>query len=148
MSHSAITANVHQALDIHRDLCAEGTFDLDAPVNHLTQSRDFLIAKIANPGIRVDIRVVENLFGNGVTDSEDICQGRLYPFVSGQINASNTSHLSLPLLMPRIALADNADNSAPSDYATMLAYRFNTRTYLHTYSMGCITSEPPNLDRA
>ncbi len=113
MTQTAIAAQVHQALDVHGDFRAQVSFHLVMHIDDLPDGVDLAFGKIIAFGIPIDVGLSKNLLGSGATDTIDIGQGDLYPFVLGQVNPGNTCQcefllLALSLLVPWI-FTDNAD---------------------------------------
>src|SRR3989442_836764 len=128
----AIRPDVHQPLDVHRDVGAQRAFHLVVALDHLPQPGHLRVAEIAHPRVRVHPRLRENLLRVAGTDAEDVRQGVLDFLLARQVDACNACHdLALPLLVLRIALSDYADHAAAADHLAMLADRSNARAHLH-----------------
>ena len=70
MANSTVTAEVHQALDVHRDFAAQITLDGVAGnlVAHLVE---FLLGEVLHGNIRTDSRIRADGPRMGSTDSEN-----------------------------------------------------------------------------
>src|SRR5467141_3438948 len=134
VARTAIGADVHQPLDVHRHLGPQRALDLVVPLDHLPQPRDLRVAQIAHPRIRIDSGFREDLLRVSRTDAVDVRESVQNFLVAWQVDARNACHvvLSLPLLVLGTALADDADDTPPLDHLTMLADRFDAGPNLQT----------------
>src|SRR5690606_4616347 len=90
------------------------------------------VREIPHPGVRAHARLGEDAVGGGATDAEDEGEADLDPLFTRQIHASNSRHrLPLPLLVLRVALADDAERPLPPHDLAMLTNRLDTRANLH-----------------
>src|SRR5688572_4639830 len=132
MARAAIRADVHQALDVHRDFGPQRAFDLVIALDHLAQASYFGVAQIPNACIRADARLRQNPPGVVRPDAEDVWKRVLNFLVAWQVHAGDTSHaLPLPLLVFGTALTDDADDTAPPDHLAVLADRLDAGTHFH-----------------
>src|SRR6266481_3176583 len=138
MPRAAVRPDVHQPLDVHRDLGAKRALDLVVPLDHLAQPRDLRVTQVADPRIRIDSGFRENPLRVSRTDAVDVREGVQNFLVAWQVDTRNACHvvLSLPLLVLRTALADDADDTPPLDHLTMLANRFDAGPNLQTARSG------------
>src|SRR5437899_2706865 len=138
MPRAAVRPDVHQPLDVHRDLGAQRALDLIVPLDHLAQPRDLRVPQVANPRIRIDPGLRENLLRVSRAEAVDVRESVQNLLVARQVDARNACHvvLSLPLLVLGTALADDADDTPPLDHLTMLADRFDARPNLQTARSG------------
>ncbi len=90
MAQTAITAKVHESLDIHGDLATQIAFDFDFAVNQFADFCDLGFRQIIRSGIRINLRFRKNILSDRTTDAVNVGQGDLNPFVSRQIYTSNT----------------------------------------------------------
>jgi hypothetical protein len=56
-----VTADIHQAFDIHSNLAAEVAFNPHFLVDDVAQAVDFVIRQVSNPCVRVDTGSSEKL---------------------------------------------------------------------------------------
>src|SRR5579863_129764 len=94
MPQAPVTPDVHQPLDVHGDLSAKVAFDPEVPFDDLPEPDDLLLPKILDPGIRVDLRHLEDPIRGGPSDPENIREADLDSFFSGQIHTGYPSHVS------------------------------------------------------
>src|SRR6059036_2537601 len=138
MPRAAVRPDVHQPLDVHRDLGPQRALDLVVPLDHLAQPRDLRVAQVTNARIRIDPGLRENLLRVPRAEAVDVRESVQNLLVARQVDARNACHvvLSLPLLVLGTALADDADDTPPLDHLTMLADRFDAGPNLQTAHSG------------
>src|SRR5205823_14472921 len=108
-------------LQVHRNLGAQGPFDLVVPLDHLPQPSDLGMSEVAHPRVRADPGLSEHLARVVGADTEDVRESVLDFLVAWQIDARNTCHpLALPLLVLGCALADDPDHTSPLDHLAVL----------------------------
>src|SRR5882672_8506408 len=84
MTTAPVRADVHQALDVHRDFRPERAFDLVVPFDHLAQPGDFGVPQIAHARVRADARLREDANRVAGTDTEDVRKCVLDLFIARQ----------------------------------------------------------------
>src|SRR5215467_418891 len=135
MAHATIAANFNQPLDVHIDFAAQVAFNLMFAVDHFTQAVDFFFSQVARPRIRVNVRSIKDLAARGKADPIDVRQRNLNAFVAWNVNAGDSSHLSLqlPLLLFMLGVfaTDNHHNTLPADDLAVLTAWFNRGAYFH-----------------
>ena len=67
--------------------------------DHLTQCSFLSFRQVTDAGIGIDTRLFEDLGCAGAADTVDIGQADLNALVLGQVNAGNTCHKSIHLLI-------------------------------------------------
>ena len=82
MTQSAITAQVHETFDIHRNLSPQITLNLAFPVDDFTNLCHFSFGEIIGPGIKFNPGLAQDLLGRGAADAEDVGESHLNPFIS------------------------------------------------------------------
>src|SRR5689334_7848707 len=92
MPDSPVAPDIHQPLDIHRHFGAKRAFHFDRALDDLAEPGNLRIRQIAHPGIRVDPGFPQNPRAGGTTDTKNVGQGDLDPFLPGKIDAGNTCH--------------------------------------------------------
>ena len=108
-----------QSLDVQGHLAAQVALDLVAPVDDLAQPVDLLVGQVADPGVRVDVGLGEDLLAGRQTDPEDVGQGDLDALLARDVDAGDTCHrrypcrcLCLGLVQMTITVAVTADDLA------------------------------------
>ena len=132
MTNAAIAADVHEALDVHRDFGAQGALDAKILLDRLPKLVGIGIAQIANTLLGVDAGRLENPSRERAADPEDVRQADLDLLLTREIHASNTSHeLTLLLLVLWIALADDASHALSFDDLAVLTDRLHAAANFH-----------------
>ena len=92
MPDAPVAADLGEPLDIHGQIPAEVALHSVAVTDDLTELGLLSLAEILHPGVGVDPGLSQDLVGAGAPNAKDIRETDLDPLLSGQINASNTSH--------------------------------------------------------
>ena len=92
MANATIGADVHQALDVHRDFGAQGAFDFVIALNHLTELVDVRVSEVANTQRRIDASFTQDVDGVTTADAVDVRKADLDLLLSWEIDARYTSH--------------------------------------------------------
>src|SRR6476661_6741070 len=122
MAHPAIRADLDESLDVERNLAAEVALHLVAPVDQLAEPVDLLFGEVANPGVRIDVRLRQDLLRRGQPDPEDVREGDLDALLARDVDAGNACHrLPLPLLVLRVGADDHHGAVATDDLAVVAA---------------------------
>jgi hypothetical protein len=148
MSHSAITPDVHQALDVHCHFTAQIALDPHFFVDNFANAVDLVVRQVPHAGVRVHVSPIEELLTGMESNSEDIGQRRLNTLVAGKIDPCNSRHvtsplgprergrLTLPLLVPRINANHPNHAMAPDDFALFTAAS-NRSSNFHDRYLSC-----------
>jgi hypothetical protein len=130
VAHATVTANVHQALDVHRGFAAQITFDGET-ANRVTQLFQITVVKVFDLFGGCDGASVTDLASARRADAKNRCQANPRVFVGGNVDTSNTCHgvplsvqSALTLLMAGIR-ADHAHNTVAADDFTVAAQFFD-----------------------
>src|ERR1019366_153134 len=91
VAQTAIGAQVHQALDVDRDLAAQIAFDHVVAVDRLADLQHFRVGELRDATLGRDVNLVANLLGLLRTDAVDVLQRDDHAFVGGNVDASYTS---------------------------------------------------------
>src|SRR5262245_49060250 len=92
MAQAPVRTDLLEALDVQRDLTAKVALNLVAAVDDVAQAIDLLLGQVTDPGIRVDVRLGEDLLAGWQTDAEDIGQCDLDPLFARDVDACDTCH--------------------------------------------------------
>ena len=109
MAQAAITLDVDEALDVHRDVLAQVAFDVPFVLDYLADAVDLFFAQILDLLEGVNVCLLQNFAGARLADAEDVSECDPCLLVAGQIDASNTCH---------------SDSSATSGYVPPASRRF------------------------
>src|SRR3989442_9371965 len=98
MPLAAVGADLGQALDVHRDLTAQVTFDEDVfrarhPIDDLAQARDLFLAQVLGALVGIDARVLDDLLGGRVADAVDVGHGDDDALGRRNVDACDSCHL-------------------------------------------------------
>ena len=93
MAQAAVRTDLGQVLDVQSHLAAKVAFHDELFVDALTDTRFFLVGKVAHAGVRVDSGLFENSLRARSADTENVGQTDLDSLVSGQVNAGNSCHV-------------------------------------------------------
>src|SRR4051794_14290058 len=96
MAQTAVRPDLDESLDVERDLATEIALDLVAPVDQLAEAVDLLLREIPHPGVRVDVRLRQDLLARRQADAEDVGQRDLHALLARDVNAGNSRHLATP----------------------------------------------------
>jgi hypothetical protein len=96
MADAPVTTNLLQALDVHRNLTPQIAFNPIVSTNDFAQTADFRLRQIFDPRVGVNLRLAQDVPTGRPTNAIDVGQSDFNSLVSGQINSSNSSHLSPP----------------------------------------------------
>jgi len=132
MTNAAVTTEVHQALDIHRDISAQIAFNLKIR-NRRSQLCYFRLREILNFNRRIDTRCGTDLFRTRITDAVNRRQRDNDVLIQRYVYACYTCHtissiralplfrrpcrLTLALLVPRVSANHPYDAVATNDLA-------------------------------
>jgi hypothetical protein len=83
MAEAPVAPDVHEPLDVHGYLGAEGTLHLIIPFDLPPKEVDLLVIQILSPAVRVYSAGLEDVPGSSPPDPIDIGQGHLDPLASG-----------------------------------------------------------------
>src|SRR5579875_2446655 len=148
MAQAAIAANFDQPLDVHIDFAAQVALNFIFAINHLTQTVDLFFSQIPYPRIRVNMRFRQDFAAGRQPNSVDIAQRNFHTLLTWNVNAGNSSHLSLqlrvqailnndsrllalPLLVLGVFTTDHHHNTIASNHSTVFATRFHCGKYFH-----------------
>src|SRR5277367_5598497 len=92
MAQASIGAQIHEPLDVDRDLATKVAFDHVVAVDCLADLQNFRIGQLDDTPLRWDMHLLDNLFGLLRPDAVDILKRDDHTLVSGNINACNASH--------------------------------------------------------
>jgi hypothetical protein len=96
MADAPVTTDLLQALDVHRDLTPQIALNPIVSTNHFAQTADFRLRQIFDPRVGVNVRLAQDVPTGRPTNAIDVGQSDFHSLAPGQINSSNSSHLSPP----------------------------------------------------
>src|SRR6516164_6500026 len=93
MAQTAITAEIHQSLDVHRYQPAQITLDRVFAIDQFANPQHLFISQFMHPPFRGDPDPAANLDRRRPADAVDISQADWYPLLIRDVDASNARHL-------------------------------------------------------
>src|SRR4030095_8946445 len=133
MPDAAVAADVHEALDVHRDLAPQVALDLQLALDDVANARGLLVAPRLHALGRIHAGLGQDARGRRPADAVDVRDRHLTTLLAWKIDSRHSRHtrlLTLPLLVPRI-LADDAGDALPLDDLAVLAPRLDRRSDFH-----------------
>src|SRR5256712_392962 len=99
VAQPTVGPDLHEALDIERDLAAQLAFDLGFFFEDVAEATDLLVVEVLDAQVRMDVRDRQRPPRGMGTNPEDVGEGDLDALLPGNVNAGNSSHLpSYPCL--------------------------------------------------
>src|SRR4051812_31468937 len=92
MAHAPPAADLHQALDVHRDLLAEIPFDPALLLDDAADLAHVVFGQVLDPDVRADLGRVQDVVRALPPDPVDVGQPYFDPLGSRKVNASNACH--------------------------------------------------------
>src|SRR3954468_23177540 len=92
VTNPAVAADVHESLDVHRDLGAQGALDTKVFLDRLAKPIHVGIVQVANSLLGIDVGRLQNAARGGASDSEDVREADFDLLLAWQIHARNTRH--------------------------------------------------------
>lgn len=135
VTQTAIAADIHQPLDVQRNLSSKVTFNAVFLIDDLAEAVDLIVGQIAHTRVRVDPGPLEQDPAGVGADAIDIRKRSLNPLLARKVDSGNSRHiarssnarterLALTLLMLGIR-ADHPDNSVPPNHLAFVASPLN-----------------------
>ena len=104
MPDTAVTAEIHQPLDVHRDLAAEITLDREAG-DDVAEPGNLGLAQILDLRARIDARLGAGLDRTTASDTVNMGQRNRHVLVDGYVDSGNTCHSLFPWSLLSLAAA-------------------------------------------
>jgi hypothetical protein len=95
MTQAPVSADVHQAFDVHLHALAEVAFDLALVINDGANTTELVFAQIPDARINADLRFSQDRGRTRPSNAENVCQSDLRPLIRRKIDTSDTSHCLL-----------------------------------------------------
>jgi len=127
MTKAAIAADLHEPLDVLARLTTEVTFDLEVPVDVLTQSNDLFFREVAHTSVRADAGLAKDRLARGEPNPKDVGQADLNALLTREVDTGDTGQrlcsllLALALLVTGV-LADHEDPAVAPDDLALVAH--------------------------
>ena len=124
MPQTAVTADLHQALDVQVHFAPQIAFHNEVTINVVADPSHFFFSQLSHPGLWRDPQRLHDFRASGPADPVDVGQRNLDLLLVGHIDAGNawqSRPLSLPLLMARVLTDHTHDTISPNDFAFVAA---------------------------
>src|SRR3954469_9352749 len=89
VAQAPIAAQIHQPLDVHRHFAAQVAFNLEVAVDNFADLDDLGLGQNADPALRRDAELVDDLARGMRPDSMDIAKADFDPFLRRDIDAGD-----------------------------------------------------------
>src|SRR6266550_2571711 len=145
VAQPAIGPDLHQALDVERDLAAQLAFDLGFLVEDVAEAADLLVVEVLDAQVGIDVRDRQHATRRMRADSEDIGEGDLDALLPGNVNAGNSCHLpSYPCLWLCLGVTQMTRTAPPRLMTLHFAHIFFTdaRTFISHSAFRTIRPRP------
>src|SRR5215831_14018101 len=116
MADPAIAPDLGQPLDRRRAVAPEIALHLELGVDERPEPRHLLVREVADLLVRVELELLDDLPGGRRADPVDVGEPDLEPLLGREIDACDSCHLALPLLVTRVR-ADDDRAAVPLDHA-------------------------------
>jgi hypothetical protein len=145
VAQAAVAAEIHEPLDVHRDLAPQVALDLDVLLDGLADPPDLVVRQVLRAGLDLDVRLVADGLRGRLPDAVDVLEGDLDPLLTGKVDACDASHsmilrargLALALLVTGVRRADDPHGSLALDDLALVANLLDRRADLHGASVYC-----------
>src|SRR5687767_1174615 len=101
MTQPAIAAEIHQPLDIHRDLATKIAFHDIVAVDHFAHLQHFLVGELRHAALLRNADLGHDVLGGPLADAVDVLKRNHNALVGRNIHTGNTSHRSTPVSWPK-----------------------------------------------
>jgi hypothetical protein len=92
MPQAAITTEIHEALDVHRDFTPQIPFDLVFPVDQLANPQNLCVRQIVHATLHGNARLCADFAGRFPPDPVNVSQSDFDTLLTGYVNSGNPSH--------------------------------------------------------
>jgi len=95
MTQTAVAAQIHQTLDVHRIFAAQVAFNLVVAVDGFADLQNFCVGQLIDAAIKRDTDLLDDFGSKLVADTVDVGQRDHNALVCGNVYASYAGHLLL-----------------------------------------------------
>tara|TARA_B100000315_G_scaffold254178_1_gene294640 strand:- start:2366 stop:2704 length:339 start_codon:yes stop_codon:yes gene_type:complete len=99
MAQTAVAAEIHQALDVHRSFAPKIALDLKTLIDRVTDTRNLVIGQFVHPAFERNFHLLADTLGAGAADTENIGQRYFNSFLRWYIDASDSSQSWISLTL-------------------------------------------------
>src|SRR5436309_3213603 len=120
VAHTAVGADFHQPLDVHGDLLAEIALDAPLLLDHPADRPDVVFRQILHADVGADPGLLQDAVRPDAADAENVGEPDLDALGAREIDACDTSHLTLPLFV-LLVRTDHAHHAAAAHDLALVA---------------------------
>ena len=134
MPEPTVAPDVHEAFNVHGHLGSQRTLHLEFTLDLPADAIHVLVGEIVGAHVRADPCTTQDLVSPRPSDPKNVSEGDLDPFSTREIDTCDSCHgaSALPLLMTRVAFADNPHHPTATNYFAVLANRLHAASDLHS----------------
>ena len=96
MTQTAVAAQIHQALDVHRNFTAQITFNMVIAIDCFTNLQDFRIGQLIDATLCRDADLLDDFLRKLLTNPVNVLKRDNNALVRRDVDASDTSHVCSP----------------------------------------------------
>src|ERR1700758_647719 len=101
VAQSAIATEVHQPLDIHRDLPTQVALDRVIPIDQLANAQHVIVSELMDTPLGRNANFGADLIGLGSADPMDVSAPDRDPLLIGDVDPRDARHLRLSSKMTK-----------------------------------------------
>src|SRR6201999_3036730 len=98
-----VAADLDLPADVGVDLAPQVTLDAVVRLDVVAELDHVLVGQVLDAEVRADARGLQQLLGAGTADAVDVGQRDLHPLFAGEVDASNSCHVSSSSVVSRSA---------------------------------------------
>ncbi len=114
MAQPPIGAEVHQPLDVDRNLAAKVAFDHIVSIDRFANLHHFRVGQLGDPPLGGDMHLLDDLFGLLRPDPVDVLERDDHALVGGDIDACYASHSPKRSISAAVRQISRAPRDCPS----------------------------------
>src|SRR5438094_1060445 len=127
VAQPTVGPDLHQALDVERDLAAQLAFDLGFLVEDVAEATDLLVVEVLDAHVGIDVRDRQDAPRRVRADPKDVGERNFDALLAGNVNAGNSCHLpSYPCLWLCLGVTQMTRTAPPRLMTLHSAHMFLT----------------------
>jgi hypothetical protein len=92
MAKSPVGTDIHQSLDVGGHVSSEVSLHLIFLFDNISDANHLCLGEFIYLSVLMDVRLFEDFIGGRSSNTIDISEGDLYPFILRKIDSCNTRH--------------------------------------------------------